>query len=101
MTSREWLTSLLVPSMAGVAGYAVGYPARKMVMWGIVVCALPVGFFYGLRNSARRLQGRAENLDEVRYYKYRLDTYPFQVRVEPLRQLIDEELEEIEDTARW
>jgi len=101
MNKRDWAISIGLPLLSLPVGFAIGAPFRKPVMWGCFIVVLPAGFLLGIRDSARRLQGRRENPEEVAKYKYRLDMEPYQVRVEPLRKITEEELEEIEDNPRW
>lgn len=81
-------------------GYQIPVLRTRMMVVTTVIGAAG-GFVAGLIRSGNRLMGLAPNQGEASHYKYRLDITDYQVRTEPFRTVIEEELQEIQDNPRY
>lgn len=82
-------------------GYSIGGKARNHLMWTTAVLGFVAGFTGNLIRSGGRLMGYTDNQEEAAFYKWRKDFSKYQVRVEPFRTIIEEELHEITDNPRY
>ena len=104
MNKRDWSIFAGITAVSFPIGYlcgTVGKQARSPFMWFAVALGSSAGLLGGLLRSSGRLMGLSPNQAESKYYKYRLDQDNYQVRVEPFRTIIEEELEEIQDNPRY
>lgn len=104
MNRKDWgiwaaLTALSFP--VGYMSGNVGGKARVPIMWFTVAIGTTAGLTAGILRSGGRLMGLTPNQEEAASYKYRLDFPDYQVRTEPFRTVIDQELQEIQDNPRY
>lgn len=98
---NDYITMLGLTGISFPIGYYIS-PMKKIhtASYAALFGAL-AGLFMGIRNSAYRFLGIFPNQDLVKKYPYRLDYYDYQVRTEPFREIVEEELMEIEDSPRY
>jgi cytochrome c biogenesis protein CcdA len=104
MNQRDWSIFAGITAVSFPIGYlcgTVGKSIRTPLMWFAVAAGSSAGFLGGLLRSSGRLMGLSPNQAEAARYKYRLDITDYQVRTEPFRTVVEEELEEIQDNPRY
>lgn len=104
MNVKDWGIFAGLTALSFPVGYMCGGVSSKVrvpMMWFTVACGSAAGLAAGILRSSGRLMGLTANQSESKYYKYRLDFPDYQVRTEPFRTLIEEELQEIQDNPRY
>jgi formylmethanofuran dehydrogenase subunit B len=105
MNAGDWTMIGSLTAVSFPVGYWIGSGYGKGIkspmMWMSVLAASTAGLTAGMMRSAGRILGLQPNQAEAAQYKYRLDFSDYQVRTEPFRTVIEEELQEIQDNPRY
>lgn len=105
ISNRDWLTVAGLTAVSFPIGFWIGSGYGKGIRTPMVcltvVAGAGAGFTAAILRTAGYLMGLQPNQPLAARHKYRLDFTDYQVRTEPFRTVIEEELQEIQDNPRY